>query len=588
MTQNVKKKLEWDLSVFYSSVKDPRIEKDQAEADRAYAAFAKKYTSSKKHLSDPKALAKALTEYEKLATLPASKAGFYSFFRKDLNAEDKEAEALIAKLDDRGTKRSNKTLFFVLETGKVSKTTQKKFLAAKELTPFRYFLEEVFDDARFTLSEAEEKILSLKSDVSHGRWMQATENVLNKKTVRHKGKEMPLPQAEMSFHTKPTKERRALYARMNDCYEEASDIAESELNAIYTNKKINDELRGYKTPYEATIRANDNDEKSVMALVKAVTDAGRVSNSFYKVKAGLLGEKTLTYADRVAQIGKLEKPIPFVKAAKEVREVFGNLKSAYADIFDRLVFNRQVDVYPKKGKTGGAYCAHGVNVPTFVLLNHTDTFESLKTLAHEMGHAVHSELSKKQRPLYEGFATSTAETASTFFEYAALHAFIKTLPESQKIIALHNIIQDDVSSIFRQIAFFNFELELHEQIREKGYVPKQDIGALLNKHTKAYLGPVFDLTEKDGYFFVTLHHIRRFFYVYSYAYGQLISKTLHKKLDADPGFIDGIDRFLSAGGSKSPEDIFASIGVNTRTTEVFEEGIASIEADVKALEKLVR
>lgn len=583
-----KKKYEWDLSVFYSSAKDPQIEKDQQQADNAYAAFVRKYSKNKAHLSQPKALAKALADYEKLAELPADKLGFYAFYRKDLNSEDKEAAALLAKLTERETKRSNSLLFFVLELGKISKTKQQQFLKSPLLEEYRYFLKEVFDDAKYTLSEPEEKILSLKADLSYSRWVQATENILNTKTVSFKKKTLPLPQAEMMMQDLGTRDRRTLHAGILEQYKSVSQVAESELNAIYTNKKINDELRGYKTPDEATIRGNDNDVKSIRALNTAVTDAYRVSHRFYKIKAKLLGLKKLHYADRTAKVGTLGKKIPFDKAFENVREVFDALDPKYVAIIDRLLKNKQIDVYPKQGKSGGAYCAHGVGVPTFVLLNHVDTFESLKTLAHELGHAIHSERSKEQRPLYESYTTSAAETASTFFEYAALHHFVDKLPEEDKIIALHNVIQDDISTVFRQIAVYQFEYELHERIRSEGYLSKEAIAALMNKHMKAYLGPVFELTPDDGYFFVTWSHIRRFFYVYSYAYGQLISKALHSKLEKDASFIHKVDEFLSAGGSSSPEDIFGSIGVNTRKVDVFEEGIKSIERDVKLLEKLVR
>ncbi len=583
----MKTQTSWNLSSFYKDVTDPAIERDQRKADLAVAAFAKKYRKDKKHLKSPMALAKALEEYEKLILLPSSKAGYYVFYRKDLNVEDKAAEALGAKLDDRGTKRGNQLIFFTLEIGKVPLATQKKFLKAKELAPFRYWLKQVFEDARFTLSEPEEKILSLKSDVSSGRWVQATENVLNKQVVTFGKEILPLPKAESMIQNLPTTKRRALWKAVTERYVAVSDMAESELNAIYTNKKINDELRGYKTPYEATIRGYQNEEKSILALVDAVTRANGVAQRFFKIKAKLLKEEHLTYADRAAVVGKLGGKIPFDKAAKEVREVFGNLKPLYADIFDTMLENGRIDVYPKKGKTGGAYCSSGVTVPTFVLLNHVDTFESLKTLAHEMGHAVHAERSHTQRPFYDGHTISTAETASTFFEYAALRNFVDRLPEKDKIIALHNIIQDDVATVFRQIAFFNFEKSLHDAVRKDGYVPKEKIATLMNDAVRKYLGPAFKLEEADGYFFVTISHIRRFFYVYSYAYGQLISKGLHRHLEKNPKFIDKVDQFLCAGESDSPENIFASIGVNTRSPKIFEEGIASIEEDVKRLEKLV-
>ena len=200
-------KTDWDLSLLYKTLEDPRIERDQKQADTAISAFARTYTKDKKHLKNPVALAEALEEYEKLITLPASRAGYYTAFRKELDVEDKAAEALAAKLTERGTKRGNKILFFTLELGKLSKAIQRKFLTAPALKPYRYWLKQLFDNAKYDLSEPEEKILSLKSDVSHGRWIQATENILNKKTVEFDGKTLPLPEAEGKVPTLPTKQR---------------------------------------------------------------------------------------------------------------------------------------------------------------------------------------------------------------------------------------------------------------------------------------------------------------------------------------------------------------------------------------------
>lgn len=576
----------WDLSLLYTSLADPRIERDQRAADKAITAFAKKYRKDKKHLEEPEALAKALAEYEKLIELPDGRASYYAWYRKELDTLDKAAEALGAQLAERGTKRGNQTLFFALELGKIPKPLQKKFLAARVLAPYRYWLAQLFENARYTLSEPEEKILSLKSDVSHGRWIQATENILNKKTVAHRGKALPLPEAEALYSTLPLAGRRALYRSVRTAYESVADVAESELNAVYTDKKIDDELRGMRHPYEATIRGYQNDPASILALVDAVAGSARIAHRFYEVKRKLLKLDRLTYADRSARMGKMQQNISFEAAARLVREVFGTLSPRYADIFDRLLAGGQVDAFPKKGKSGGAYCSSGVGVPTFLLLNHIDDFHSLKTLAHEMGHAVHAERAKSQRPLYQGHPISTAETASTFFETAALKRLIDRLPKEEKIIALHDTLQDDIATVFRQVAFFRFEQVLHEAVRREGYVPKEKIAELMNKEMRAYLGPAFALDAKDGYFFVTVSHIRRFFYVYSYAYGQLISKALHHKLEENPKFIENIDGFLAAGESASPYEIFKKCGLDTQKPAVFREGLAAIERDVAELERL--
>ena len=212
----------------------------------------------------------------------------------------------------------------------------------------------------------------------------------------------------------------------------------------------------------------------------------------------------------------------------------------------------------------------------------------MKTLAHEMGHAIHTERSKEQHAIYQHYTTSVAETASTFFETAVFEHVFDTLPEKEKVIALHDKIQDDTNTVFRQIAFFNFELELHHSIRKEGSMPKEAIAAMLNKHMRAYCGPIMKFKKDDGFFFVSVSHFRRPFYVYSYAYGQLISKVLYQRYKKEPRYIKKIDAFLTAGGSRSPKNIFKSIGIDTTKKGFFEKGLESIESDIERLEKLVK
>jgi len=585
----MKIKNNWELGrLYYKSLKDPRIPKSIARGDKAVDAFVKKYGKNKTWLTSPKALAQALLAYEALIGECSSAALYYANYRKELNAKDKEAEAFLNKLDDHFTKRGNKLLFFELELAKVPKEMQKKFLSAKELQSLHYWLTKLFETAKHNLSEQQEKLLSLLSDVSHGRWVQAVDNILSTRTVDFKGKKLPLNEALARVIVLPMAERRALHKIAMAKLKEVSDMAESELNAIITRKKITDELRDFKEPYDATILGYENDKKSVLNLVKTVTSHFPLAQRFYKVKAKMLKQKTLTYADRAVPVGKVSKKIPFAEAAKVVHDAFYALHPRYADIFDRLLANGQVDVYPKAGKTSGAYCSSGVGEPTMLLLNHVEDAHSLLTLAHEMGHAVHAERSKVQRPFYEGHTISTAEVASTFFEQATFDALVQKLSTKERLVALHDKVQDDIASIFRQITFFNFELDMHTQIRQKGLLPKEDIAALLNTHTARYMGPAVALTDEDGYFFVTVSHFRRFFYVYSYAFGQLVSRALYERVKKDPKFIAKVDEFLCAGGSNSPEEIFAACGLNLYQPQVFLEGLRGIEKDIRELEKAVR
>jgi oligoendopeptidase F len=301
-----------------------------------------------------------------------------------------------------------------------------------------------------------------------------------------------------------------------------------------------------------------------------------------------LKEKKLSVSDRSVKIGEIKKKFDYETSVKVVGDVFEKVGPVYKNIFDKIVNNSQVDVYPKKGKTGGAYCSGGYEVPTIILLNHTDDLRSLETLAHEMGHAVHTEIAKGQPVLYQDYSYSTAEVASTFFEQVTLSEIEDQFTNEEKIILLHNKIMGDISTIFRQIACFNFELELHNRIRAEGQLSKEDMAKLLRKHLESYLGEAFNVTDDDGYYFVSWSHIRRFFYVYTYAYGQLISRALFENWKKDKKYAEKIEKFLSLGGSMTPEEIFKKVGINVKDPKFFESGLKSIEKDIEKLEKLTK
>lgn len=579
-------KTKWNLKKFYSSEKDPRIEREIMAIERAVIAFEKKYKKSN-YTSSPNKLLKALKDYENLSEISSrSKAGRYFYFRKDLNSEDNVAQAYATKLDNRLTLLGNRITFFSLNISKIPRSKQNLFLQDKGLSKYSYLLKNIFDDAKYVLSEKEEQMVSLLANTSYSMWVDGQEKLLNIQTVDFKGQKIPLPKAMSMISEMPKNERDELNKEINQILKSISFFSEAELNAIYNFKKVMDERRGYKNPYSSTILSYQNDEKSIIKLVDLVTSNFRISRRFYKLHAKLLGLKKLSVADRGVKIGKISKKFSWQTSVKLVGEIFLKVGKKYHDIFYKLINSEQVDVYPKAGKAGGAYCSPSHNAPTMIFLNHTDDFKSLDTLAHEMGHAIHTELSKSQPLIYQDYPISSAEVASTFFEQAVLDEVEKGLSEREKIVSLHNRLMGDVSTIFRQVAFFNFELELHQKIRATGQISKEEISKLLKKHLESYMGNAFDITDDDGYFYIVVSHLRRFFYVYSYAYGQIISRSFFENWKRDPKFIEKIDKFLSAGGSKSPKEIFRDCGIDISNPKFFEDGLKSIEKDIDRLEKL--
>ena len=582
-------KTTWNLKLIYESEKDPQIEKDIVGYEKAVKNFVKKHTDTNAFTSNELKLKDALVDFEKLFSMKEPrKAINYFYYRKEINSTDQEAERQMNVIGDRLTKAGNATLFFELSIGKIEPALQVLFLKSEVLKPYRYFLKRSFDTAKHNLTEPEEKILNLKSLPSYELWVRGQQKVLSQQTVSFKGKALPIPEAQNMMSQLSTKERRQLSDAISEVLKNISQFAESELNAIYLNKKINDELRGFPHPYSSTILGYQNDEKSIINFVNTVTKRFDISHRFYKLKAKLLKEKKLQYADRSAKVGAVSIKPTFAESLSLLRTAFEKVDPLFREILDEYIENGQIDVYPKKGKKGGAYCSGDINMPTFVLLNHIDTLDSLKTFAHEMGHAIHTELSKSQPALYQGYTISVAEVASTLFENFAFGEVFPRLNKKEQIIALHDRINDAIATIFRQVAVFNYELDMHTAVREKGALSKEEIAALHNTHMKSYLGPQFAMKELDGYFFVSWPHLRYFFYVYSYAYGELISMALYKKYKEDKNYIQKIKTFLSAGGSKSPEDIFKEIGIDTSDPGFFEQGLQNIEDDIAKLEKLLK
>ncbi len=579
-------KTNWNLGLLYKNEKDPQIEKDLKAIEKACDDFEKKYKKAD-YISTEQKLFKALEESEKLSKqISGSKPWWYFALKMRQNSSDNTSTATATKFEQRLTVAGNKTTFFGLTIAKIPKNAQKKFLSSKLLAPYRYELARIFEHAKYNLSEAEEQVVSLLSGPGYGMWVDAQDKLLHSQTVLYKGKQIPITEATEIVSDLPTKERRELYASIRKVTKSVSHFAEAEINAVYNYKKIMDERRGYKKPYSATMLGYENDDKTIEGLVKTVTKHFTISRRFYKLHAKLLKEKKLTYVDRGAKIGEVKKKFDFETSVKIVRDVFTKIDPQYTKIFDSFLQNGQIDVYPQKGKDGGAFCWGQGDLPTFVLLNHADTLHSVETLAHEMGHAIHAELSKSQPTRYQGHTMSVAETASTFFEQAVSNELQNYLSKDEQIILLHNRLKGDVATIFRQIACFNFELELHTKIRVEGQVSKEAIAALLSKHMRAYLGESVEVTDDDGYFFVQWSHIRRFFYVYSYAYGQIISRALFENWQKDKSYAKKVEQFLSAGRSMSPEDIFKKAGIDTSKPAFFEAGLKSIERDIARLEKL--
>ncbi|MDZ7726334.1 MAG: M3 family metallopeptidase [Candidatus Campbellbacteria bacterium] len=578
----MKNNTEWDLSAIYSSIDDPNIEKDVRKIEREYKKFADTY--KKKNVSSVTVLEKALKDLEKLYTLPKPIA--YLFLKKSVTTNDKRIDAKIAQLHQRIVSAHNSVLFFEIKLAQITKKQQKELLGSSSLKEYRYFLKKIFNASKHILNEKEEALLNSLSLPSEEMWIDLTERLVNNDEVEFENNKVPISEAMNRVAGLRTKKRRSLHSLIMKKLGEHSEVAEAEINAIYTKKKITDSKRGYRIPHQETLIDFETTDKELQLLREAVLENIKVSHDFYDVKRQLLGLKYLTYADRNAEIGGLKTTFSFDESVEILRDVFAKIHPRSLHIFDRMLSDGRIDVFPRRNKTAGGFCFGTTEFPTFVLLNHVNTFDSLLTLAHEMGHAIHTEMAKDARPLYQNYSTAVAEFASKFFENIVFEEVLKLVSKKEQKVLLHNRINQDISTIFRQMACFEFESSLHSEIRQNGYVAKDQIVEILNKKMRSYLGPSVRMSAEDGNFFVAWSHIRRYFYVYSYAYGGILSRVMYQNSIENPKVLEKMFKLLASGGSRSPKDLFKQAGINTEDKSTYKTGIESIKADIKKLKTL--
>ncbi len=597
MAKSKKLKTTWNLALLFKSDDDPEIEKTKKEQEKAITDFVNKWEKRNDYLERPKALKEALDDYETLHSNYGiiSKVAYYLHLKSLLNQLDTNIQAKLNQEIERITHLENEIQFFELRLARIEKSKQNEFLKNKSLTQFKHYLERIFAMSPYLLSEEAEKVTNLKAQPAHGFWVNMVSEFISKETRKVLNEKLEEKEASfeeiMTLINSTNKKTRGKAARaLNDILNNNSDIATKEINAILYNKKIDDTLRKVPRPDLMRHIRDDIDSSIVDTMLETVEEHIQIARDYYKLKAKLFGVKKLKYHERNVPYGNIDKDYPYDETVKLVLKTFENIDDEFASIAKRLIDNEQVDVFPKKGKSGGAFCTNlGKNDPVFVLLNHTNKLRDVQTVSHELGHAIHFEL-LKQTPLEINYGASLAiaEVASTFTEDFILDELRKDADSNMQLSILMMALNDDVSTIFRQTSAYRFEQDLHNSFRKIGYLPKEQIGKIFQKHMVNYMGDSVEQSEGSANWWVYWSHFRNFFYVYSYASGLLISKALQRKVRQDKSFINEFKKVLSHGMSKSPKDIFMNIGIDLTNKHFWEEGLLEIRQNLTQAQNLAK
>lgn len=590
-------KTTWDLTPLLKNENDKETENQKNKIKKENYKFINKWKNRQDYLKKPFILKKALDEYEKLNRLYGNSGGvgFYFYLKSAFDQNDPQIKAKFNSIRDLEIKISNDLQFFEHNIAKISENLQSQFLAYKGLKPYKHFLEKLFIQAKYLLNDAEEKILNLKQTVSHNNWVKMLSGFLSKEEVvviNEKGKKKKKNYSELIklINSRQKKVRGMAANAINDIFKKYADVAENEINSVLANKKINDELKKMKRPDLARHLGDDIESDVVDTLVQSVSGKFSVSKKYYALKAKLLGVKKLEYHERNVEYGKIIQKYPYSKAFNLVSSVFSGLDKEIFEVLDKINTKGGIDVFPKKNKRSGAFCSSNlITQPNYIMLNYMKTLDDVLTFAHELGHAVNSEFQKKtQNSLNFGTPKSTAEVASTFMEDFVLEKLMEKADEEMRLALMIHKLDGDISTIFRQIACYLFERELHKRFREKGYLSKEEIGKLFQKHMKAYMGSAVLQSPGSENWWISWHHIRMFFYNYSYASGLLISKYMQTSCVKDNSFMEKVKEFLSAGTSDSPKNIFQKMGINITDKKFWNDGLEKIETLLKDTEKLAK
>jgi oligoendopeptidase F len=337
-------------------------------------------------------------------------------------------------------------------------------------------------------------------------------------------------------------------------------------NTLLADKSTDDRLRGYDTWISSRNLANEASDESVQTLVEAVRKRFDIPQRWYALKARLLGVDRIADYDRMASVASSEEEIGWDEARSVVLDAYASFSPEMSATAARFFDERWIDAPARPGKRGGAFCSYTVpSVHPYVFLNWTGRRRDVMTLAHELGHGLHAFLAREQGIFHQTTPLTVAETASVFGETVTFGRVLSSVSSpADRLALLATNIEDAIATIFRQTAMNRFESLVHTARRSEGELSVDRFGELWAESQAEMLGDAVEIT--DGYrswWSYIPHFIQTPGYVYAYAYGQLLALSVYRAYEAHGAdFVPRYLELLRAGGSKSPEELGAIVGLD--------------------------
>jgi len=584
----------WDLSDLYSSPEDPKIAEDFARG-----------------ASDVKELAKLQGQFvsaranpERLGLLIDQAAGLYEKAMDDMGGAlayatlastiDRENTRIAKMQSDLGTQAamiSADSLFLSLELNQLEDWEIENALkAAARAQKWRPWLRRIRASRPHELTPELERLM-LERMPAVGQWTRLFDETLTRLRARVGKESLTLNEALTRLSAPQASARKAAAIGLSAALKEHAPVLALSLNTLAFEKQIEDRWRKYDDPAASRHLANEVDKDAVDAMAEAVSDSYvNLSHRYYKLKARIMGRRQLDYWDRNAPLTQdVQKLYTWDEAKKIVLDSFARMGPEFAELARRFFDQPWIDAAPRPGKSSGAY-AHPVtaNRHPYVMLNFTGDRREVLTLAHELGHAVHQTLCQPLGSILADTPLTLAETASIFAEGLVFEHLVATASLEEKKALLAGKIEDGLNSVIRQIAFHRFEEKFHAA-RLEGEVALDRINALWLEVMGESLGPAIKLNDGyEVYWAYVSHFVHSPFYVYAYAFGDLLVSALMEKRRENPEAFTPLYReLLAGGGTRAYVEALAPFGMNPRDKAFWKMGCARLEGLIEAFEALV-
>ncbi len=572
----------WSLHELFPSIQSPELEAAFQEMQDRLSRFEQARAHLSSDLSESDFL-DLLRQYEEITALGHrlyAMAGL-SFAADTQNST---AQTLLGRVQQFMAEAENRTLFFTLWWKGLDESNAKRLMAVSG--DLRYYLEALRHFKPYTLSEAEEKIINLKN-VSG---VQALINLYDAITNRYvfklevDGEVKELTRGELTPYIRGADPelRAKAYQEMYRVFGEDGNL----LGQIYQARVrdwVNENLtlRGYASPIAVRNLDNDVPDEAVETLLEVCRRNASLFQRYFRLKARHLGMDRLRRYDIYAPVVRSDKEYPFDRAAEMVLDSFAAFDPSLAELARRVFDEQHLDSEVRKGKRSGAFCWSVVpQLTPYVLLNYQGRADDVATMAHELGHAIHAMLAAHHSVLTFHSALPLAETASTFGEMMLIDRLLaEERDEAVRRDLLFRQMDDAYATIMRQAFFALFEKQAHQMVQQNASV--EDLKQAYFENLQEQFGDAVEIAEEFRWEWVSIPHIYHTpFYVYAYAFGQLLVLSLYRQYKQEgEAFKPRYLRILSAGGSEAPARILSEAGIDI-SSPAFWQGSFDVLADL--------